>query len=149
MSVPWRTCLVVAALAIPGVLVGRLFIGFPLLPPSGREIVVRLTNLPVPLFAHAEDAVDECSGFFCMDYYARGLVRLDPQSCSEAVALVSNRGWSPLPMPPEADPLQSSGTPSVPDEGFFRLDRRDAEETQEFAWIDTSNCRVYAELVLW
>src|SRR5881409_3461586 len=79
--------------------VGRLFVGIPFLPPSGREVVARLSGLPIPVFVSSEDAVDECSPFFCMDYYGRGLIRLDPSPCAKAIDAAKAQGWRPLPLP--------------------------------------------------
>src|SRR5437879_3023476 len=73
--------------------VGRLFVGIPFLPPSGREVVARLSGLPIPVFVSSEDAVDECSPFFCMDYYGRGLIRLDPSPCAKVIDSAKALGW--------------------------------------------------------
>jgi len=54
--------------------VARLYVGIPFVPSSGREIVARLSGLPIPVFARSEDALEECSGGFCRDYYGRGWV---------------------------------------------------------------------------
>lgn len=89
---------------VPAIAVGRLYVGIPFVPPSGREIVARLSGLPIPVFARSEDAVDECSGLFCMDYYGRGLVRLKPAACAKAIAAAKAQAWCPLPLPLPASP---------------------------------------------
>jgi hypothetical protein len=126
--------------------IGRLFVGIPFVPPSGREIVARLSGLPIPVLARSERAVDECSGLFCMDYYGSGLVRLSPDSCAKAVTAAKAQGWRALPLPSDVSVVGTDGAPPTPQIGLFRLERR--EEEQRFAWIDTGGCRVYAELLL-
>lgn len=133
---------VALGLAIP---VGRLFVGIPLVPPSGREIVARLSGLPIPVFVRSEGAVEECSGGFCRDYYGRGLIRLNPTSCAKAAAAAKTQGWRSLPLPNDLPIVQEAGAPPAPHEGYFRFDQRRPDEHM-FAWIDTATCRVYAEL---
>lgn len=133
---------VVLALAIA---IGRLYVGIPFVPPSGRQIVARLSGLPIPVFVRSEDAVEDCSGMLCMDYYGRGLIRLAPASCAKAVAAAKARGWRSLPPPDDIGLVQATGAPPTPHEGYFRFERRRPDERM-FAWIDTTTCRVYAEL---
>jgi hypothetical protein len=124
---------------------GRLFVGIPFVPPSGREIVMRLSGLPIPVFVRSEDAVDECSGMLCMNYYGRGLIRLGPTSCAKAVAVAKTQGWRSLPLPDGLTIIQQYGAPPTPHEGYFRFEQRQPTE-DVFAWIDTTTCRVYAEI---
>jgi hypothetical protein len=130
------------ALAIP---IARLYVGIPFVPPSGREVVARLSGLPIPMFARSLDAVSECSGSFCMDYYGRGLIQLSPAPCGKAIAEAKMRGWLSLPIPGDLNVIQETGAPSTPSEGYFRFEQRRPDEHM-FAWIDTATCRVYAEL---
>jgi hypothetical protein len=132
--------LVVLVLAIA---VGRLYVGIPFVPSSGREIVARLSGLPIPVFARSEDAVEECSGGFCRDYYGRGLVQLSPAACANAVAAARTQGWHPLPSLP-SDMAVGTETPR-PEQGYFRFEQKRPTE-RRFAWVDTTKCRVYAEL---
>jgi hypothetical protein len=125
--------------------VGRLYVGIPFVPPSGREIVARLSGLPIPIFAQSEDAVEECSGGFCRDYYGRGLVRLDHEACSKAIASAKAHGWQSLPLPSDVDVLQESSAPPTPREGYFHFEQKESAKHQ-FSWIDTVTCRAYAEL---
>lgn len=125
--------------------VGRLFVGIPFVPASGREIVSRLSGLPIPVFVRSEDAVEVCSGAFCANYYGRGLIRLSPASCAKAVAAAKSQGWGSLPLPGDITLVQEAGAPPTPHDGYFRLQQnRPYEHT--FAWIDTTTCRAYAEL---
>jgi hypothetical protein len=144
---PRKTILTIAMVVALGVAiaVGRLFVRIPFVPPSGREIVKRLSGLPIPVFVRSEDAVDECSGMLCMDYYGRGLIRLSPASCASAVAAAKKQGWRSLPLPSDLIFVQETGAPATPHEGYFRFEQRQADE-HTFAWIDTATCRVYAEL---
>jgi hypothetical protein len=130
------------ALAIP---FARLYVGVPFVPPSGREVVARLSRLPIPMFARSLDAVEECSGMFCMDYYGRGLIQLSPASCGKAIAAAKMHGWLSLPIPRDLMVVQETGAPSTPVEGYYRFEQRSPDEHM-FAWIDTATCRVYAEL---
>jgi hypothetical protein len=129
-------------LAIP---IARLYVGIPFVPPSGREVVARLSGLPIPMFTRSLDAVEECSGMFCMDYYGRGLIQLSPAPCGKAMAAAKMQGWLSLPIPPDLNVVQETGAPSTPGEGYFRFEQRRPTEHM-FAWIDTATCRVYAEL---
>ena len=134
----------VGALAL-AILIARLFVGIPLVPPSGREVVARLSGLPIPMFARSLDAVEECSGMFCMDYYGRGLIQLSPATCGKAIAAAKMQGWLSLPIPRDFTVVQENGAPPTPGEGYFRYEQRRPDEHM-FAWIDTATCRVYAEL---
>jgi hypothetical protein len=138
------TIAVFVSLAL-AIAVGRLFVGIPFVPPSAREIVARLSGLPIPVLVRSEDAVDECSGFLCMDYYGRGLIRLSPDSCVKAVAAAKTQRWRSLPLPDDLTVVQETGAPPTPDEGYFRFEQRRPDE-HTFAWIDTTTCRVYAEI---
>src|SRR5882762_8124711 len=93
-----KTISIIAMVVVLGMViaVGRLFVGIPLVPPSGREIVKRLSGLPIPVFVSSEEAVDKCSGMFCKDYYGRGLILFSPASCSKAVAAAKGQGWRSL-----------------------------------------------------
>jgi hypothetical protein len=91
------------------------------------------------------DAVSECSGMFCMDYYGRGLIQLSSVPCGKAVAAAKMQGWLSLPIPRDLTVVQETGAPSTPGEGYFRFEQRRPDEHM-FAWIDTTTCRVYAEL---
>jgi hypothetical protein len=135
---------VVVALGL-AIAVGRLYVGIPFVPPSGREIVARLSKLPIPMFVSSEDAVEECSGGFCRDYYGRGLIRLSPAPCAKAVAAAKTQGWRSLPLPGDLTIVQEGSAPSTPHEGYFRFEQKRPEE-HTFTWIDTTTCRVYAEL---
>lgn len=132
----------VLALAIP---VARLYVEIPFVPPSGRAVVARLTELPIPIVVRSLDAVSECSGMFCMDYYGRGLIQLRPLPCRKVVAAAKMQGWLPLPIPRDLTVVQEIGAPSTPVEGYFRFVQKRPEEHM-FAWIDTATCQVYAEL---
>jgi hypothetical protein len=127
------------------VAVGRLYVGIPFVHPSGREVVARLSGLPIPVFAQSEDAVDACSGIFCKDYYGRGVIRLSPVPCAKAVAAAKAQGWRSLPVPGDFTVVQETGVPPTPHEGYFRFEQRRSDE-HLFAWIDTTTCRIYAEL---
>jgi hypothetical protein len=142
-----KAILIIATVAALGVAiaVGRLFFGIPFVPPSGREIVKRLSGLPIPLSVHSEEAVDECSGMLCMDYYGRGLIRLSPPSCAKAVTAAKNQGWRSLPLPSDFTFVQETGAPPTPHEGYFRFEQKRSDEHM-FTWIDTTTCRIYAEL---
>ena len=144
---PRKTILAIAMVVVLGmaIAVGRLFVGIPFVPPSGREIVKRLSGLPIPVFVRSEEAVDECSGMFCKDYYGRGLIRLSPVSCAKAVDAAREQGWRSLPLPSDLTFDQETGAPMTPSEGYFRFEQRQADE-HTFAWIDTETCRVYAEI---
>ena|ERR1700685_684117 len=136
------TTIVILALAVS---FGRLFVGIPFVPPSGREIVTRLSGLPIPVFVRSEDAEDECSGMLCSNYYGRGLIRLGPASCANAVAGAKRKGWQSLPVPDGLTILQQYGAPPTPRQGYFRFEQiRPTEDV--FTWIDTTTCRVYAEI---
>lgn len=130
---------------VPAIAVGRLYVGIPFVPPSGREIVARLSGLPIPAFAKSEDAVEKCSGGFCRDYYGRGLVQLNPAPCANAIAAAKAQGWHSLPLPSDVAVGQESDAPSIPHEGYFRFEQKEPTE-HTFAWIETATCRVYAEL---
>jgi hypothetical protein len=131
--------------AVHAIALGRLYVGIPFVPPSGREIVTRLSGLPIPVLAHSEDAVDQCAGMLCMDYYGRGLIRLSPSACSKAIAAAKTRGWRSLPLPEDLVVAQEDGVPPTPHQGYFRFEQRQPNE-HKFAWIDTTTCQVYAEL---
>ena len=146
MTLMSRKMFFIAAVAIAVSLVatvGRLFVGIPFLPPSGREVVARLSGLPIPVFVSSEDAVDECSPFFCMDYYGRGLIRLDPSPCAKVIDSAKALGWRPLPLPANID--RSADAPPTPSQGYFRYDQKSIK-AREFSWISTATCQVYAEL---
>ena len=134
----------VGALAL-AILIARLYVGIPFVPPSGREVVARLSGLPIPMFARSLDAVEECSGMFCMDYYGRGLIQLSPAPCGKAIAAAKMQGWLTLPIPSDLTVVQEAEAPLTPREGYFRFEQRRPEEHM-FAWIDSATCRVYAEL---
>jgi|SRR6185437_3380231 len=136
-------CVVIAL--VPAIAVGCLYVGIPFVPSSGREIVARLSGLPIPVFASSEDAFEKCSGGFCRDYYGRGLVRLESGACAKAIAAAKAKGWHSLPLPADVAVGQESGAPRIPHEGYFRFEQRQPTE-HEFDWIDTTTCRVYAEL---
>jgi hypothetical protein len=125
--------------------VARLYVGIPFVPSSGREIVARLSGLPIPVFTRSEDALEECSGGFCRDYYGRGLVRLNPAACAKAIAAAKAQGWQSLPLPGNVSIPEETGAPPTPPAGYFRFEQRQPTE-HTFAWIDTATCRVYAEL---
>jgi hypothetical protein len=124
---------------------GRLFVGIPFVPPSGREIVARLSGLPIPVFVRSEDALEECSGGFCRNYYGRGLIYLNPVPCAKAITIAKSQGWRSLPLPDDLTIAQETGAPPIPHVGYFRFEQRRPEE-HTFAWIDSATCRVYAEL---
>jgi hypothetical protein len=144
-----KRVLIIAVVVVlgPAIAVGRLYVGIPFVPPSGREIVARLSGLPIPVFARSEDAVEECSGGFCRDYYGRGLIRLSPSPCAKAVAAAKTQAWHTLPLPRDLTIVQEAGAPPTPHEGYFRFEQKRPDE-HTFAWIDTTTCRVYAELDL-
>jgi len=142
-KVLFGVCVLIAL--VPAIVVGRLYVGIPFLPPSGREIVARLSGLPIPVLAKSEDAVEECSGGFCRDYYGRGLVQLNPAACTKAIAAAKAQGWRSLPLSSDVAVGQESGAPPIPHDGYFRFEQKQPTE-HTFAWIDTATCRVYAEL---
>src|ERR1700675_4032247 len=97
----------VGALALV-ILIAHLYVEIPFVPPSGREVVARLTRLPIPMFARSIDAVSECSGMFCTDYYGRGLIQLSPAPCGKAIASAQMQGWASLPIPRELTVVQET-----------------------------------------
>jgi hypothetical protein len=141
------TAVAVLVVLVLAIAVGRLYVGIPFVPSSGREIVARLSGLPIPAFARSEGAVEECSGGFCRDYYGRGLVQLSPAACANAVAAARTQGWQPLPPLPKLTigAVGQEIDPPRPDQGYFRFEQKRPTE-HRFAWIDTTTCRVYAEL---
>jgi hypothetical protein len=140
-----KTFLIVAGMIAVSLVatLGRLFVGIPFVPPSGREVVARLSGLPIPVFVESEDAVNECSPFFCMDYYGRGLIRLDSGPCAKAIDAAKKQGWRPLPLPANIErPADALPTPS---QGYFRYEQQSAK-ARRFSWINPATCQVYAEL---
>jgi hypothetical protein len=135
-----------AVMTVLAVGIGRLFIRIPFMPPSGREVVARLSGLPIPMFVETVDALDECSGL-CMDYYGRGLIHLDPEPCHRAIEVAKANGWRALPLPDGIDLIYVAGTPLVPSSGLFYLERKSSEQ-QQLSWINTETCQVYAELLV-
>ena len=141
-----RKTFLIVALAIALSLVatvGRLFVGIPFVPASGREVVARLSGLPIPLFVSSEDAVDECSGFLCMDYYGRGLIRLSPGPCALAIDAAKKQGWRSLPLPVNIE--RTADALPTPSQGYFRYDQQSVK-ARRFSWINPVTCQVYAEL---
>src|SRR5215470_5182368 len=98
MSRKWALRVIVIVAFVVAAAVGRLYVGIPFVPASGREIVARLSDLPIPVFAKSEDVVEECSGFVCRDYYGRALVRLSSGPCAKAAAAAKTQDWRPLPL---------------------------------------------------
>jgi len=139
-------CSLVAA--IPLLAVGRLFFGIPFLPPSGREVVARLSGLPIPVFATALTVADECFGLFCMDYYAHGLIQLEPTACAKAMSVAQSHGWHSLPLPQDIQlPVSDFAAPQVPAVGYFRY-QQFSPSRYSFAWLSPQTCQVFAELSL-
>jgi len=134
--------------AIPLLAVGRLFFGIPFLPPSGREVVARLSGLPIPVFATVLAVAEECAGLLCMDYYANGLVQLEPIACAKAISVAQSRGWSSLPLPQNIQfPVSEYNVPQVPAVGYFRYEQFSASR-YSFTWLSPQTCQVFAELSL-
>jgi hypothetical protein len=124
-------------------LLARLYI--PLIGPrSARELVSTYSALPLPLIVSAEDAVDECAGLFCMDYYARGVIRLPAKPCARAIVAAKNAGWRELPLPKQLAMPWVPGARTTPTQGFFRYVKPNKKETR-LSWLDTEACRVHVE----
>src|SRR5579862_4326445 len=145
MSLKKRLIIPTIGVLVLAISIARLYVGIPFVPPSGREIVARLSELPIPMFVRSLDAEDECSGMLCMDYYGRGLIHLSPAPCGKAIAAAKTQGWHSLPLPADLLVVQETGAPPTPREGYFRFEQRHPNE-HVFAWIDSATCRVYAEL---
>jgi len=141
-----KLLLVLGVALVPAFLIGRLY--FSLIGPrSARELVATFSGLPLPFLVQAEEAVDECSGFLCQDYYARALIRLKPTPCARAIAAAKRLGYRELPLPEDIEPPQEVGAPSIPSHGLFRYEKPRPEEMR-FSWIDADTCRVYVEFEL-
>jgi hypothetical protein len=135
-------------ITIPLLAIGRLFFGIPFLPLSGREVVARLSGLPIPFFATALSAADECAGLLCMDYYGYGFVQLEPAACAKAINAAHAAGWRSLPLPITLQlPISEYDTPQVPSVGYFRYTQF-SESHYSFTWLNTQTCQVFAELSL-
>ena len=127
-------------------LLARLY--FPLFGPrSGRELVATFSGLPLPFLVQPEEAVDECSGMLCQDYYARALIRLPEKPCARALAAAKTLGYRELPLPDGINPPYEVGQPSIPHHGLFRYLKPRPQEMR-FSWIDADSCRVYVEFSL-
>jgi hypothetical protein len=141
-----KILLIAMAGALPlAIAIGRLFVGIPFVPASGREVVARLSGLPIPVLARSLDAVEECSGMLCREYNGRGLVQLSLDPCQRAISAAKVQGWRSLPLLADVTFVQETGAPPTPREGYFRFDQKGPDEHM-LTWIDTATCRIYAEL---
>ncbi len=115
-------------------------------PPTAREMLIRLTDLPIPLIVWEGKAWDQCSGFICMDYSARASGRLSRKDCQRALGAAAMQDYLPLPF--REDPGQPRPQrDDWPDKGYYRFITDDSE--RRVAWIDSVNCRVFASYADW
>ena len=127
----------------------RQMTNVPFVPRSAREIVVTLSDLPLPLFVDSVEVIDDCAGLFCMDARSRGMVRLDPEACRQALDVAAARGWTPLPAAGSARGVTLDGRAGeLPARGYYRIEPPTPRD-QFVMWIDADDCRVLAEALDW
>jgi hypothetical protein len=118
-----------------------------LIPPvTAREMLIRISDLPMPLVVWDGKALDQCLGFICMDYRARASGRLGREGCERALGAAVMQGFLPLPFREEP----GNPRPKVddwPEKGYY-LFFSDAD-SQRIVWIDSESCRVFASVASW